>query len=166
MSYDIRSGIIMYRLQNGKFLGANIAFIPPDLYNIDFTQNECIDIECLKFISLDNSIVITICIEKNMPDEETSLKEFTRDNNYYRLTKFEKIKRGNRYGLGAYYGKTEYTATTYREVHHFKLNDNLENQVSVMISAAKWRLNELNPIYSILGVPQVKFFLDNLEYFG
>lgn len=80
----------MYMLKNGKFLGANIAFIPPDLYNIDFTQNEGIDIECLKFISLDNSIVITICIEKNMPDEETSLKEFTRDYNYYRLTKFEK----------------------------------------------------------------------------
>lgn len=44
----------MFRVSNGKFIGKNVAFIPPDNFLITVRQSEFSD-NGFKFISLDGS---------------------------------------------------------------------------------------------------------------
>lgn len=46
------------------------------------------------------------------------------------------------------------------------MNGFLENQISITIEAVGWRRTDVNPIYEILAMPQVKAFLDSVEYYG
>ena len=155
----------MFRIHNGRFISKYISFIPPEIYSLDLRRNEYIDRECAKFVSVDGSVEVEVGFEKQMPDEETSLEEYASDCELYRLSEFSKFKRGRGDTVGAYYGKLEYTAIIYREVHNFRMNDFWENQVSVTITASKWRLRDVNPIYKVMEIPQIKCFLDSIEYF-
>lgn len=155
----------MFRISNGKFIGERFSFIPPDNFYITLRQSEFND-NGFKFVSLERSIEITVCIEKGEGTEEEGLKEFAEDMNYFLLSGFKTVKRGSFSGVGAFFGEYPNSASVYRELHNFYMNNNLENRVSVTVEATNWRRTEVNPVYEVLKVPPVKEFLESIEYFG
>lgn len=155
----------MFRISNGKFIGERFSFIPPDNFYIALRQSEFND-NGFKFVSLERSIEITVCIENGIGTEEEGLEAFAEDMSLYLLSDFKTVKRGSFNGVGAFFGEYPNSASVYREQHNFYMNNNLENRITVTIEATGWRRTDVNPVYEILEVPPVKEFLESIEYFG
>ena len=153
-----------FKISKGKFCGEYISFIPPEDFTLETSQNE-LD-RSIKFVSVDNSIVLTIRLEREAPMGADGLVDYLTDNDYYILSEPRALKRGYGSAFGAYCGRFPNSASCYREAHGFRLyNDYMENQISVEVEAQGWRSRDINPIYTVLGLPSIKTFFDSLEYY-
>lgn len=155
---------MFFTISKGKFVGEYISFIPPEGFMFDICRDECK--RHINFFSIDCSIDINIVLEKETTKGADGLVDYLTENDLYMLGEPRNLKRGNGSAFGVYYGETDKSAIGYKEVHDFyRTNGLLETKVSVEIRANSWRRIFSNPIYQVLGFPEIKTFLDSIEYY-
>ena len=155
----------MFRIFNGRFIGENISFDPPENYSLIVRRSE-FPYDGVMFISSDGSLKITVCFERDAVEEEQSLHDFIEENDLYLYGDVFTVKRGARTAWAAYYGFELGGAGAYKEVFNFYKNTNLENQVTVTVELLRWRRTRTGNIYEVMDLPQVKNFFESIAYHG
>ena len=140
----------MFRIFNGRFIGENISFDPPENYSLIVRRSE-FPYDGVMFIS---------------SEEEQSLHDFIEENDLYLYGDVFTVKRGARTAWAAYYGFELGGAGEYKEIFNFYKNTNLENQVTVTVELLRWRRTRTGNIYEVMDLPQVKNFFESTSRMG
>ena len=144
----------MFRFLNGRLIGENISFEPPENFFMIVRRAEFFD-DGFMFVSVDNSIKITITLEGEVYD-------FIEERSFRILGDIQKIKRGTRTVFGFFYGYGNSPAGAYKEVFTFRRNKHLENQVIVTVELDGWRRGIGNNIYAVMDSPPIKNFFNSI----
>ena len=155
----------MFRINEGKFIGENISFIPPKDFYLVVRQSEFYE-DGLKFISANGIISITITFERHSCSAEEVLEELLNTEGCRALSEIQKVYRAVRPALSLYYTANFSSVSCYKEIYDFRINKFCENQVCVTVELQQSKINNSTGIYTVLGMPQVKAFFDSLHFHG
>lgn len=155
----------MFRISNGRFIGENISFDPPENYYLIVRRTEFFD-DGVMFISNDGSVKITICFERDALSEKQAVYDFVEDQGCFTIGDVQQIKRGTRTAWAVYYVYEKGAAGAYKEFFNFNKNKYLENQVTVAVELLGWRRVIGNNIFEVMQLPQVKNFFESIAYHG
>lgn len=153
----------MFRFLNGRLIGENISFEPPENFFMIVRRAEFFD-DGFMFVSVDNSIKITITLERDAIADEGEVYDFIEERSFRILGDIQKIKRGTRTVFGFFYGYGNSPAGAYKEVFTFRRNKHLENQVIVTVELDGWLRGIGNNIYAVMDLPPIKNFFNSIEY--
>lgn len=159
----------MLKIKNGKLIASNMAFALPEDFSLNLRMPGG-SYHVLEFVSK-NQIVkggivyINIEFEKAEQTAKETMEDFMEDNELKAQGKFFTVTRGKGTALGAFYtgGKISFI---YDERYDFPENSIKQNQVSITIQLTRLKGKKLEQtIYDVLKLPNVKAFLDSIEYF-
>ncbi len=159
----------MVKIKNGKMWASNVAFALPEDFTLTLQPTGC-GVHLLEFKSdgrLVKGAVIYIDIEFDDAEltAQEAMEEFAEDSELTIKGEFKPITRGKGTALSAHYFGGEYS-DMYEERYDFPRNKLKQNQVTVSVQLmAKKRGVFPKTIYEVLELPNVKAFLDSVEYF-
>ena len=79
----------MFRFLNGRLIGENISFEPPENFFMIVRRAEFFD-DGFMFVSVDNSIKITITLERDAIADEGEVYDFIEERSFRILGDFQK----------------------------------------------------------------------------
>ncbi len=159
----------MVKIQNGKMRASNVAFALPEDFKLYLGPTGC-GIHMLEFSSEEGIIEdgrIYIAIEfiedevsaKDLMEEIIEVCEMEKEGNLFPVT------RGKGTAVACYYHSTGFK-DHYEERYDFPVNDMNQRQVSICIYIMSKPHKELKQsIREVLKLPNVKAFLDSVEYY-
>lgn len=159
----------MLKIKNGKLIASNMAFALPEDFTLDLRMPGG-GYHVLEFVS-ENQIVkggivyINIEFEKAELTAKEAMEDFMENNELKAKGEFFNVTRGKGTALGAFYtgGKISFI---YDERYDFPENNINQNQVSITIQLKRLKGKKLEKtIYDVIKLPEVKAFLDSVEYF-
>lgn len=159
----------MVKVKNGKLVASNISFALPEDFNLTLQPTGC-GVHLLEFKSnkgLVKGAVIYIDIQFDDAEltAQEAMEEFAEDCDLTIKGDFKPIKRGKGTALSAHYYGGEYS-DMYEERYDFPRNKLKQNQVTVSVQLmASKRGVFTKTIFEVLELPNVKAFLDSVEYF-
>lgn len=159
----------MLKVKNGKLIGTNISFsMPEDFYlitNSMAVEHHLLEFESGKGIVKGARIFIDIELEEAETTAQEAMEEFIEDSDLSLEGEFKTIKRGKGTAIAARYrgsNRTDY----YEERYDFKPNSLKQNQVTVSVFLMANKKQTLGQsIYDVLELPNVKAFLESIEYY-
>lgn len=159
----------MVKIRNGKLFASNVAFALPEGFNLTLEPTGC-GVHLLEFSSENEAIKdAKIYIDIEFVNEEIFaeevLKEIIEDcemendgNPFY-------VTRGKGTAIAAYYHSSGFV-DHYEERYDFSLNELNQNGVSIGIYLMANHQKKLKQsIREALKLPNVKAFLDSVEYY-
>lgn len=159
----------MLKVKNGKLVGSNISFAMPEDFNLLLKPTavgyHLLEFESGKGIIKGGRIVIDIELAESEMTAKEAMEEFIEDCDLSIEGEFAPITRGRGTAISAHYKGAEHT-DYYEERYDFKPNKIHQNQVTVSIFLMSNRHQKLGQtIYDALKLPNVKAFLDSIEYY-
>lgn len=111
-------------------------------------------------------IFINIEFEEAELTAKEAMEEFMDDCELGLSGEFFPVKRGEGTALAAYYTGEGNISHFYEERYDFPLNSFRQNQVTVSIQVTSFQVKKLGKtIHDVLKLPNVKAFLDSIEYY-
>ncbi len=159
----------MVKIKSGKLVASNISFALPENFSLSL-QSTGFGVHLLEFKS-DKRLVkgAVIYIDIEFEDAELTAQEamekFVEDVELKIKGDFKPITRGKGTALSAHFYGGEYS-DMYEERYDFPRNKLKQNQVTVSVQMmASKRGVFTKTIFEVLELPNVKAFLDSVEYF-
>jgi len=160
----------MLKIKNGKLISSNMLFALPEDFTLDL-RSPGGGYQTLEFVSK-NQVVkggivyINIEFEKAELTAKEAMEEFMDDNELKVKGEFFPVTRGKGTAIGVHYKGTEGYSDYYEERYDFPSNKLQQNQVTVSIQLIANRGQKLgSTIEDAMKLPNVKAFLDSIEYF-
>ncbi len=160
----------MLKIKNGKLIGSNMAFALPEDFKLNLKmpggQYHILEFESEKRILKGCKIVIDVEFEEAELTAQEAMEEFIEDCELKLCGDFNPITRGKGTALAAHIKGTEGYSDYYEERYDFAPNKLKQNQVTVSIYLISNKRQKLQcSVLDALCLPNVKAFLDSIEYF-
>ena len=156
----------MLKIENGKVYGSNFSFDLPKGFNREkglrcFRKND------LVFRSLDNEYLhLVIYFEKECHSAKNDMQAMFNENRcLIKMGDFVSVKRGAGVAVGLFYENTFGATQHYGERYDFKKNKYGVTQIFIDVSLWSGRGEDRQTIQEAVKLPQVKAFLESIEYF-
>lgn len=159
----------MLKVIKGKLVASNMSFALPEGFNLTLKPTGC-GVHLMEFVS--DKRVITgglIYIDIQFDEAESSAKEameeFAEDCDLDIQDNIKPITRGKGTAYSVHYGGSGHS-DMYEERYDFAPNKLNQNQVTVCVQLmANKKGRFTKTIFDVLEMPNVKAFLDSIEYF-
>ena len=153
----------MLKVKNGRLMASNVSFDLPEEFNLDLKlpggQYHLLHFASEKRVIKGGVIYIDVEFEEAELTAKEAMEEFAEDCEL-------KITRGKGTAIGVHYKGTEGYSDYYEERYDFPSNKLQQNQVTVSIQLIANRGQKLgSTIEDAMKLPNVKAFLDSIEYF-
>ena len=159
----------MVKVKNGKLVASNISFALPEDFNLSLQPTACgvhlLEFKSEKRVVKGGIIYIDIEFEDAELTAQEAMEEFAEDCELTIKGDFKPITRGKGTALSAHYYGGEYS-DMYEERYDFPRNKLNQNQVSISVQLmANKKRSFTKTIFDVLELPNVKAFLNSIEYF-
>ncbi len=160
----------MLKVKNGKLIASNMSFALPEEFNLDLKlpggQYHLLHFASEKRVIKGGVIYIDVEFEDAELTAKEAMKEFAEDCELKIKGEFFPVTRGKGTAIGVHYKGTEGYSDYYEERYDFPPNRLQQNQVTVSIQLLANRGQKLgSTIEDAMKLPNVKAFLDSIEYF-
>ncbi len=159
----------MLKIKNGKLISSNMSFALPEDFALDLRMPGG-KYHVLEFVSENQAIkggiiYINIELEEAELTAKESMEEFMENCELKLKGEFFPITRGKGTALAAFYTGGR-ISNIYEERYDFAKNSLHQNQATVTIQLTRLKGKKLGQtIHDVLNLPNVKAFLDSIEYF-
>ena len=159
----------MVKVKNGKLVASNISFALPEDFNLSLQPTGCgvhlLEFKSEKRVVKGGIIYIDIEFEDSELTAQEAMEEIAEDCELAIKGDFKPITRGKGTALSAHYYGGEYS-DMYEERYDFPRNKLNQNQVSISVQLmANKKRSFTKTIFDVLELPNVKAFLNSIEYF-
>lgn len=161
----------MLKIKENILHGSNYSFALPQGFNL-ILNRDIFSCNKLEFVSDDGIVRIEMYFLQDCHSAKEDLQDVIDDSDFIKMGDFISVKRGNGTATGLFfknnYGTEEYCYCTeehYEERFDFKENENGETQIDVDIYVWSEKENLNISIYQALELPNVKAFLESIQYF-
>lgn len=158
----------MVKVKNGKLVASNMSFALPEGFNL--TLKPTGGVHLIEFVS-DKRVIkggliyIDIQFDEAEFSAKEAMEEFAGDCDLHIQDNIKPITRGKGTAYSVHYDGSGY-CDIYEERYDFAPNKLNQNQVTVCVQLMANRRGKLtNTIFDVLELPNVKAFLDSIEYF-
>lgn len=160
----------MLKIKNGKLIGSNMAFALPEDFKLNLKmpggQYHILEFESEKRILKGCKIVIDVEFEIAELTAQEAMEEFIEDCELKLCGEFYPVTRGKGTAIAAHIKGTEGYSDYYEERYDFAPNCLKQNQVTVSIYLMPNNRQKLQKsVFDALNLPNIKAFLESVEYF-
>lgn len=159
----------MLKVKNGRLVASNMSFALPEDFNLVLKMPgggcHLLEFESEKDMFRGGRICIDIEFEDAEETAKEAMETFAADCDLDIHGDFKEVTRGKGTAVAAHYYGAGYS-DSYEERYDFPRNRLKQNQVTVYISLMSRTKKKLTKtIFDVLDLPNVKAFLDSIEYF-
>lgn len=159
----------MVKIKNGKLVASNISFALPEDFNLTLKPTGCgvhlLELQSDERVVKGGIIYISIQFDDAELTAQEAMQDFAEDCELDIEGDFKPITRGKGTALSVHYYGGKH-CDMYEERYDFPHNKLNQNQVTVCVELMANRKGSFSKtIFEVLEMPNVKEFLDSIEYF-